>query len=87
LANLAEINGAGQALAWLTALFRMSALVMSLLQALDAHSASLAMAHQVLTVLGPRLAHWLEQANAEWWRGDMALGVECRAWLLKHDAS
>ena len=56
-----------QALAWLTALLRVLALVLPLLQALDAHTASLAVARQVL-MLGPRLAHWLEQAKADWWR-------------------
>jgi hypothetical protein len=56
-----------QALAWLTALLRALALVLPLLQALDAHTAALAVARQVL-MLGPRLAHWLEQANTDWWR-------------------
>ena len=56
-----------QALRWLTAIMRVLAFVLPLLQALDAHTAALAVARQVL-MLGPRLAHWLEQANADWWR-------------------
>jgi Domain of unknown function (DUF6431) len=56
-----------QALGWLTALLRALAFVLPLLQALDAHTAALAVARQVL-ILGPRLAHWLEQMNADWWR-------------------
>jgi len=56
-----------QALSWLTAIMRTLAFVLPLLQALDAHTASLAVARQVL-MLGPLLAHWLEQMNADWWR-------------------
>jgi Domain of unknown function (DUF6431) len=53
-----------QALAWLTALLRALALVLPLLQALDAHTAALAVARQVL-VLGPRLANWLGKPTME----------------------